>query len=749
MVTNVNIRRISRTLLPLLVPLLSILLLVSLLPPPAESSPDQTSQATLVVNYGDGQVEVRRVTFTAPITSAAALQLAGFDLATSAGAVCAIDGTGCPGDDCFCCCPPPYSPCVFWSYYHWDGAAWQFAGEGPSDYVLVDGAIEGYSWGGESLPTMTREMVSALAAIDWLRDQQLPNGSYGNSASSTVDTLFAATAAGADIEGWKQNGGATMLDYLELAAANWISGNVAATGKLAVGVAAAGLDPRNAWGMDLVAELEQDYDTATGALGESNNSQAWGMLGWRAAGETVPVTATRYLADLAEADGGWGWVTGWGSDVDMTSLVLEALIAAGEPLTTSTVISGLDYMATQQEAASGGFLSWGVTNTNSTAWGLQGLIAGGEDPLGVDWTTGEGLNPVDYLVGMQLEDGSFPWADKGDGSNLLSTQQVIPALVGRPFPFSSRDVSLRKAENWIASQQQPDGSFPGLTDTGGTLDAVLALASTGYDLATRSASGVGGSALEFLATQVPTYPNTSAASAGKLIVGVVAAGGSPLDFGGLDLAARLDSYYVPATGAYGSTTWDQAWSILALASMGAEIPTRTVAYMEDIQATDGGWGYFPEGDSWGTDTDSTAMALQALAAAGVGADSAVVQAGLDFLRDLQEDDGGFAYSLAWGGTSATSTGLALQALAAFGEQPRWLNWSLIDDDGLPSPLVLRNPLDALLALQSTQGGFEGYGGPNDPASTYQAVPGIAAQSFPPVRKSFGRIFLPLVLLSSG
>jgi hypothetical protein len=35
---------------------------------------------------------------------------------------------------------------------------------------------------------------------------------------------------------------------------------------------------------------------------------------------------------------------------------------------------------------------------------------------------------------MQLEDGSFEW-QPGFGSNLLATQQAIPALLGRSFPF--------------------------------------------------------------------------------------------------------------------------------------------------------------------------------------------------------------------------------------------------------------------------------------------------------------------------
>jgi hypothetical protein len=51
-------------------------------------------------------------------------------------------------------------------------------------------------------------------------------------------------------------------------------------------------------------------------------------------------------------------------------------------------------------------------------------------------------------------------------------------------------------------------------------------------------------------------------------------------------------------------------------------------------------------------------------------------------------------------------------------------------DGSASALTLRNPVDALLSLQTREGGFPGFGGPNDPAATYQALPGLLGHTFP-------------------
>ena len=46
-----------------------------------------------------------------------------------------------------------------------------------------------------------------------------------------------------------------------------------------------------------------------------------------------------------------------------------------------------------------------------------------------------GATPFDYLLSMQLADGSFEW-QPGAGANLMATQQAIPALLGRAHPLT-------------------------------------------------------------------------------------------------------------------------------------------------------------------------------------------------------------------------------------------------------------------------------------------------------------------------
>jgi len=451
------------------------------------------------------------------------------------------------------------------------------------------------------------------------------------------------------------------------------------------------------------------------------------MLGWRAAGETVPVTATNYLKSLADtSEGGWALI-GPGSDVDMTALALEALMAADEPLTSTAVISGLAFLRGQQ-VANGGFVGHlGSSNTNSTAFAVQSLLAAEEDPLSAGWASVSGTHPISYLLTMQLPEGSFAFVDPQQGANLLATQQAIPALVGRPFPFLSRGVALRRAVGWMRSQQQADGSFPG-RNPGATIDAVLALSASGYSPLSFVSTG-GKTPLDYLATQVPTYIPESAAAAGKMAAGVVAAGGDPRDFAGQDLVAGVTSYYSSTTGAFGSTSMDQAWSMLGLAAAGETVPISATLYLEEIRASDGGWGFLPEEDLWATTPVSTSLALQALAAVGVGRDSEAVKDGLAYLRAAQNGRGGITMPPDKS-TDSSSTGSALQALAAYGENPKGLHWTRMVTDGSSSRLTLHNPLDALAALQSEEGGFPGFFGTNDPSATYQSVTGIAGRSLP-------------------
>ncbi len=698
--------------------------------------------ADVVIDFGDGHTITRRVTFTATtISGLQALQRTGLQLTTvdfSFGtAVCAIEGVGCPASNCFC------NANKFWGYKFWNGA-WQGYMVGAASTIIGNGAVEGWAWGGSGSnpPDVTPEILSANAALQWMRPQQTANGSMGNNVGGTVDVILAVAAANQRPDAWRVLPDApSLVDYAAANAATFSGQSAAAAGKLAVGAAAAGQDPRSFGGANLVAVINNTYSAGTGAYGANNSDQAWAMLGLQAAGEAAPAAAIARLASQANADGGWGWAAGVASDSDSTALAVQALIASGAPASHPAVVAGLTYLrAVQLTNSDGGFAAspdqpWGVdSNTNSTAFAVQGILAAGQDPLGASWTI-SAATPVDFLLGQQLANGAFVYIDPP--ANLFATQQAVPGLTGKPLPYLSPAVALRTGIDWVAGQQQADGSFAGF-NPGATIDAVLAIALAGQD---PNDFTVGSNTpMTYLAAQAPAYAAQGASAAGKLAVGAVAGGANPRSFGGVDLVAAIEGFYQPASGQYGSgSVWDQSFALLGLAAARQPLPAAAVQRLIDIAATGGGWGFSANASS--ADVDSTGLALQALAAARVERDNAAVQAGLAFLRSAQNEDGGFpGFS---GDTDAGSTGMVLQGLAAYDQNPRSLSWTTWISDGTASALTLRSAPEALLALQSPAGGFPGFSGPNDPFSTYQALAGLTGQPLP-IRQP-QQWFLPLML----
>lgn len=151
----------------LFLPLLFLFLLW--LAPPAAS---QTSNlAGLVVDF-NGRVETRCISFTEP-------QLSGYELLVRSGlpfavevggigsAVCEIDGTGCPVNNCFCQCPGG-STCTYWTYWHLSSGSWQYSMAGATLYQVQPGQVDGWKWGGGSgsppLSTSFEQICSAYLA---------------------------------------------------------------------------------------------------------------------------------------------------------------------------------------------------------------------------------------------------------------------------------------------------------------------------------------------------------------------------------------------------------------------------------------------------------------------------------------------------------------------------------------------------------------------------------------------------------
>ena len=120
----------------------------------------QSNRVGLAVGLGDGAFITRCVTFSeSEISGYEVLMLSGLDVTASGGAVCRIEGTGCPADDCFCAVPD------YWSYWHLINGTWQYAGSGAYGYTVRDGDVEGWTWGAEPPPTLLFHQVCSVSTI--------------------------------------------------------------------------------------------------------------------------------------------------------------------------------------------------------------------------------------------------------------------------------------------------------------------------------------------------------------------------------------------------------------------------------------------------------------------------------------------------------------------------------------------------------------------------------------------------------
>ncbi len=276
------------------------------------------------------------------------------------------------------------------------------------------------------------------------------------------------------------------------------------------------------------------------------------------------------------------------------------------------------------------------------------------------------------------------------------------------------DGTLQPTLDYIRTQQAADGTFAGF-GAGSTADAVIALATAGVN-ATGFNNG-GASALDGLSKLAPEAAK-DAGIAGKFVLAALAAGQNPRSLGGTDLLAVVEQSFDAATGRYGKDITAHALALLALHATNSTIDNAALSAVESMQLPDGGWS-FDGTMTTGSDTNTTALVLQALAAA--APTSAARAKGIAYLHTQQNADGGFPYSQAsqYGNASdANSTALSLQAIIANGEDTA--TWTKAG----------ATPATRLEAFKNTSGAFRFQDTPPDDnqLATYQAVPALLGKT---------------------
>jgi len=326
---------------------------------------------------------------------------------------------------------------------------------------------------------------------------------------------------------------------------------------------------------------------------------------------------------------------------------------------------------------------------------------------------------------------------------------------GAPQPSAS-SAAVDKALAWLKPQQLPDGGFEVAGSPGfETPDAVLAIAEaaqtgTTWNKATalaavKAVTKNGKSPLDALDTFADS--GIDAGKAAKLILLVVEPLGlDPHHFdpagnggSGSDLVAKLGSPGPNGSfGVFNATLY----GALAEQLLNGSVPSTTTALIRDSQQANGGWGFSGDKTKTDVDVDTTALAVEALVAAGVPPTDPALQHALTMLATNQNADGSWT---TFGAHDPNSTALGAIAIVTAGYDPTTACWR--DTFANARTGTAYTSPDAFVVSQ--QGADGRVKSPNDSFgvntfATSQAIEGLTRSWLPIARASTQQCIEPVV-----
>jgi len=403
---------------------------------------------------------------------------------------------------------------------------------------------------------------------------------------------------------------------------------------------------------------------------------------------------------------------------------------AARPITFTTPISGLralelsglDLITTESDF---GTLVCSIDGVGCPA---DDCFCGGTSYWGYNYWDGAGWQG--YMVGAS--------------SSVISQTGAIEGWrwgeFGDPMVPVTQTESAQAALGWLRGTQVADGGFG---SSGATVETMMAMGAnrlqasdwiTGANKSFMDHWAADEIADDDYANNAAKYASVSAAANGKLLVAAAGAGEDVHNFAGEDLSKPLMEHYNADSGVFGDNNWDQAFGMLGWGvAYTTPVPSKAVEVVATRVISDGGWGWAPGLDS---DTNTTALMVQALRAADQCTRRGLVVNAVDYLRATQNADGGFPYA-AGGDSDANSTAIAIQAILAAGENPDGAAWTKSGN----------TPYDFLAARQLADGSLEWLAGMGtNTVATQQAVIPLLNGLFPLHTESVscGEIFLPVV-----
>jgi hypothetical protein len=286
-----------------------------------------------------------------------------------------------------------------------------------------------------------RAAATLTPEVSYLLGAQNSDGGFGAARGQSSSELYTAWAAmGLAAVGRNpaqvRRGGHSPLDSLRGEA-----GTLAGLGDQERTILAARVCGASAYafaGRDLVGEVLHAR-AHNDSFDQQANLTAFAIFALRAVGHSsgfVPIReAAGWLEHQQNGDGGFGFgARGSPSDVDDTAAVLGALADAGAR--DARVIAAATSFLTRAQNLDGGFPQQpgGGSNAQSTAWGVQGVLAVGRDPGSVRRRGSR--TPLGYLESLITPAGSVHYSRTGAQTPVWVTAQVLIALAQKTFPIA-------------------------------------------------------------------------------------------------------------------------------------------------------------------------------------------------------------------------------------------------------------------------------------------------------------------------
>ena len=292
-----------------------------------------------------------------------------------------------------------------------------------------------------------RRAEAARSPARYLVDAQNDDGGWGGAPGQSSSQLYTGwTAIGLAAAGRNPRdvGSPSAIAYIRDHADEL--NDLGEINRTIIVLAAAGLEPRLG-DRDLVAEVAAKQ-RRNGSFADRVNTTAFAVLGLRAAGRARRSRAVRRAADWiageANRDGGFNFAgQGGPSGIDDTGAAVQALAAAGRR--RSGIVKRAARFIVRNQASDGGFalIPGGPSNAQSTAWAVQGLLAAGRNPAKVRRNSTR--DPLSYLRSLTAEDGSVRYSRTSRQTPVWVTGQALAALSRKTLPLAPVPRARRSA----------------------------------------------------------------------------------------------------------------------------------------------------------------------------------------------------------------------------------------------------------------------------------------------------------------